>query len=219
VKITAHKMPSHSSKISAIYARKSLIQMDQQQPTYIGFIESMDDAAIVANACLRGLLSPITSRYKQPIKDGDCFVFIDQKSNIKRWTDGKIWSPSRHSGNFLVYRELETVDNNSHKRNISRVKDDGLIKKTASVEIRGWKCHIICYYTNSHECDAPSRDPNLPPLLEGYNLVSNSTTPGTSNSFSIKRATGAKRKRSDNEVSCNDDCPQLTQFPCDYFIF
>ncbi|KAG0372927.1 hypothetical protein BGX24_012393 [Mortierella sp. AD032] len=37
---------------------------------------------------------------------GSVFVFDEQESGICRWTDGKIWSPSRISGNFLVYREL-----------------------------------------------------------------------------------------------------------------
>ncbi|KAF9130027.1 hypothetical protein BGW39_003551 [Mortierella sp. 14UC] len=37
---------------------------------------------------------------------GSVFVFDEEESGIHRWTDGKIWSPSRICGNFLVYREL-----------------------------------------------------------------------------------------------------------------
>ncbi|KAF8940056.1 hypothetical protein BGZ47_007902 [Haplosporangium gracile] len=40
------------------------------------------------------------------IVPGSVFVFDEEESGICRWTDGKIWSPSRICGNFLVYREL-----------------------------------------------------------------------------------------------------------------
>lgn len=35
------------------------------------------------------------------------FVYEENASGIKRWTDGVSWSPSRILKNFLVYRELE----------------------------------------------------------------------------------------------------------------
>ncbi|KAG0198650.1 hypothetical protein BGX28_007913, partial [Mortierella sp. GBA30] len=40
------------------------------------------------------------------IESGSVFVFDEDESGICRWTDGRIWSPSRICGNFLVYREL-----------------------------------------------------------------------------------------------------------------
>lgn len=40
------------------------------------------------------------------IMPGSVFVFDEGESGIYRWTDGRIWSPSRICGNFLVYREL-----------------------------------------------------------------------------------------------------------------
>ncbi|KAG0003106.1 hypothetical protein BGZ65_002018, partial [Modicella reniformis] len=40
------------------------------------------------------------------ITPGSVFVFDEDESKICRWTDGRIWSPSRISGNFLIYREL-----------------------------------------------------------------------------------------------------------------
>ncbi|KAG0044248.1 hypothetical protein BGZ83_010507 [Gryganskiella cystojenkinii] len=40
------------------------------------------------------------------IEPGSVFVFDEDESGICRWTDGRIWSPSRICGNFLVYREL-----------------------------------------------------------------------------------------------------------------
>lgn len=35
------------------------------------------------------------------------FIYEENASGIKRWTDGVTWSPSRILGNFLVYRELD----------------------------------------------------------------------------------------------------------------
>ncbi|KAF9905669.1 hypothetical protein BX616_000961 [Lobosporangium transversale] len=40
------------------------------------------------------------------IVPGSVFVFDESESGICRWTDGRIWSPSRINGNFLVYKEL-----------------------------------------------------------------------------------------------------------------
>ncbi|KAJ3417604.1 hypothetical protein HDV05_000061 [Chytridiales sp. JEL 0842] len=45
---------------------------------------------------------------KRFLTSGMVFVYGEKESGIKRWTDGKLWSPSRIRGNFLVYNELET---------------------------------------------------------------------------------------------------------------
>jgi hypothetical protein len=194
----------------------------KQEPTYLGFIETVDDAAIISNACLSGHLNSITQRYnyeERPVEPGDCFVFIDKKSTVKRWTDGRMWSASRYLGNFLVYRELEG------NKQLSKAKENGLLKKTISVELRGWKCHVVCYYTEDHSFHTPTRDERLPLLLDDYTLITNSTTPGTSRTnITAKRSTGAKRKRGESVVcvstpqTCHMDFPQLTSFPDDYFI-
>lgn len=36
------------------------------------------------------------------LKSGAVFCFAVEESNIRRWTDGLAWGPSRISGNFLV---------------------------------------------------------------------------------------------------------------------
>ncbi|KAJ7238255.1 Gti1/Pac2 family-domain-containing protein, partial [Mycena haematopus] len=41
------------------------------------------------------------------IASGSVFVFNEDESGIKRWTDGFFWSPSRILGNFLLYRETD----------------------------------------------------------------------------------------------------------------
>ena len=62
-------------------------------------------------ACLNGTLSHVPRRPHDRergslIKSGCVFIYEENASGIKRWTDGVAWSPSRILGNFLVYREL-----------------------------------------------------------------------------------------------------------------
>lgn len=42
-----------------------------------------------------------------------------QTVGIKRWTDGRVWSPSRILGNFLIYRELDKKATGEKKMSIS----------------------------------------------------------------------------------------------------
>jgi len=63
-------------------------------------------------ACLSGKLHHVPRRphdreRSSLIKSGSVFIYEENASGIKRWTDGVAWSPSRILGNFLIYRELE----------------------------------------------------------------------------------------------------------------
>ncbi|KAI8604577.1 gluconate transport inducer 1/Pac2, partial [Dissophora ornata] len=82
-----------------------------------GRIDDTLDALIILEACRQGVLPKINRRLlaaeRGELKDspslispGSVFVFDEEESGICRWTDGRIWSPSRICGNFLVYREL-----------------------------------------------------------------------------------------------------------------
>jgi hypothetical protein len=82
------------------------------QPSWHGFIHTTHDALIVLEACLQGKLNHISRRphdreRSNLIVSGNVFVYEENASGIKRWTDGTTWSPSRIMGNFLVYRELK----------------------------------------------------------------------------------------------------------------
>ena len=81
------------------------------QPTYMGHVTTARDALKLFEACLRGHLHHVPRRphdreRNQLIKSGCIFIYEENASGIKRWTDGVPWSPSRILGNFLVYREL-----------------------------------------------------------------------------------------------------------------
>lgn len=79
--------------------------------SFYGYIDSTQDAYLVVEAC-RGGKCPLvkrrlTEKERLGIRSGSIFVFNEQESNIRRWTDGMFWSPSRILGSFLVYRQLD----------------------------------------------------------------------------------------------------------------
>jgi len=80
-------------------------------PTWVGHVSTTKDALQLFEGCLSGGLSHVPRRphdRERPhlIKSGSVFIYEENASGIKRWTDGVPWSPSRILGNFLVYREL-----------------------------------------------------------------------------------------------------------------
>ncbi|GAA5866334.1 hypothetical protein JCM3774_006619 [Rhodotorula dairenensis] len=82
------------------------------EPAFRGFVETTLDALLVLEGCRRGFLPKITRRLQEFEKralvvSGAVFVFHEEETGIKRWTDGLSWSPSRTLDNFLVYRELD----------------------------------------------------------------------------------------------------------------
>lgn len=62
------------------------------------------------------------------IASGNIFIYCENGSSIKRWTDGVTWSPSRIMGNFLIYRELNKGFPPGEKKRAAKKKhnpDDG----------------------------------------------------------------------------------------------
>ncbi|GAB7342623.1 hypothetical protein MBLNU457_g0791t1 [Dothideomycetes sp. NU457] len=81
-------------------------------PTFHGFVHNSMDGLVLFEACLSGKLHHVPRRPHDRergslIKSGNIFIYEENASGIKRWTDGVAWSPSRILGNFLIYRELE----------------------------------------------------------------------------------------------------------------
>ncbi|GAA6011774.1 hypothetical protein JCM11491_000746 [Sporobolomyces phaffii] len=90
-------------------------------PAFRGFVESTLDALLVFEGCKRGYLPKISRRLqdyekKALVVSGAIFVFDEEETGIKRWTDGLSWSPSRTLGNFLIYRELDKKASSSSNR-------------------------------------------------------------------------------------------------------
>ena len=79
--------------------------------TFYGKVDSTTDALRIFELCRQGKLGRVRRRLhereRKMIRSGSVFVFDELESGIKRWTDGRLWSPSRILGNFLIYRELD----------------------------------------------------------------------------------------------------------------
>lgn len=95
-----------------------------------------------------------------------------------RWSDTYFWSPSRMSGPFLIYHEIERCEPGSQQDADQpdldirtppnyRLKREGLIKKTISIHMPETfeKFHLVSYYTledlAKKSLEQPCRDPNI----------------------------------------------------------
>lgn len=107
--------------------------------SYKGYIHDSTDAMLLVQACYEGIIHPcerrlsIKERHKL-IQSGSIFIFNERDSGIKRWTDGLTWSPSRISGNFLVYRQVRLKQNAPKAKTITspvkKIKLTNLIDST-----------------------------------------------------------------------------------------
>ncbi|KAJ2858184.1 Gluconate transport-inducing protein [Coemansia erecta] len=141
-------------------------------PTYTGYIETTEDALLVFEACRLGILKRRSRRLveseRKHVQSGSVFVWDEAEAGIRRWTDGRRWSPSRVSGCFLIYTELEpkpaTLTSSTTATDIPL--ENGLIKKALSLyTTKQNKLHLICYYLRQ-DLDAgklitPTKDPLL----------------------------------------------------------
>lgn len=92
-------------------AHKTSSESSCVKPTWTGCLWIAHDALIILEACLAGKLSYVSRRVQSIERTGlivsqNVFVYEENTSRIKRWTDGLTWSPSRVVGDFFVYREL-----------------------------------------------------------------------------------------------------------------
>jgi hypothetical protein len=193
--------------------------------TFHGYIETTQDVLLIFEGCRRGLLPRICRRLQERerklIRSGSIFVFDERESGtkrkgnllekeflsyilsyvgIKRWTDGRVWSPSRILGNFLIYRELDkkipgdkklssssvisgrsfsldgSIDRQKEKQLIGslsdsyKFKEDGLIKKTMSITVNGVAQHLISYYNPREVLENRLRLPSSVPELASLEI-------------------------------------------------
>ncbi|OAD73022.1 hypothetical protein PHYBLDRAFT_6945, partial [Phycomyces blakesleeanus NRRL 1555(-)] len=86
--------------------------------TFIGHIKTPQDALIIFEACRRGQLNRVqrrlSSKERVHITSGSVFAWDEREAGVRRWTDGRTWSPSRVLGSFLTYRELNTKHRRRH---------------------------------------------------------------------------------------------------------
>ncbi|KAJ3368577.1 hypothetical protein GGF31_006259 [Allomyces arbusculus] len=156
--------------------------------TYYGHIETTHDVLLVVEATRRGLLPRITrrlsERQRQQIRVGSVFVWRENEAGIKRWTDGRPWTPSRMHGSFMVYRECArrvapaaaaSGDAASAPVSAKTAVKDGLVKKTITVHMTtGSVFHVVCY-TNDDAADDEGK--MLPSPTTDSFFVTNAVAP------------------------------------------
>jgi hypothetical protein len=74
---------------------------------YFGIVENTVQALRLVHAVWIGVVPRVIRRLNdaersEKIVSGAVFVFSVVESGMRRWTDGRLWSPSRIDGNFLV---------------------------------------------------------------------------------------------------------------------
>ncbi|KAG1458176.1 hypothetical protein G6F56_006457 [Rhizopus delemar] len=145
--------------------------------TYFGYIKTPQDALIIFEACRKNKLQKVhrrlTSKERTQIKSGTVFAWDEREAGMRRWTDGRTWSPSRVLGSFLTYRELDTkrrprrLSLTMNKTSVGcSYKANGLIKQSFSIcTATNQKLHLISYYSKSDilagYLKQPSADPSL----------------------------------------------------------
>ncbi|KAJ8660247.1 hypothetical protein O0I10_004107 [Lichtheimia ornata] len=163
--------------------------------TYIGYIKTPQDALIVFEACRRGQLHRVQRRLSTKerihIQSGSVFAWDEREAGMRRWTDGRTWSPSRVLGSFLTYRELDTKrrprrssssstssahqhhhHQHHHHAPVSKAasacsyKPDGLIKQSFSIcTAANQKLHLISYYTKADVLAGRLKQPSADSML------------------------------------------------------
>lgn len=173
------------------------------EPTFKGYIEDEQDALLIIQATIDGKLKHIPRRPYEIersylISSGNIFVFVEEISGIKRWTDGVTWSPSRITSKFLIYKEIDkTLTSNKNKLKTLTKKHDHNKNKTKN------RKNIIqpTDFTTNEILNKPRI--KLPPL------VTNNTGRNAQNHYdsmnSTPNSTGSdSNDDSNNEISKND---------------
>ena len=162
-------------------------------PTCYGYIDDEQDLALVFQGVFNGNLRcierrPYDAEKVELVNPGNIFVFNEEKSGIKRWTDGFSWSPSRISGKFLVYREYNRLGS-THDLPLHNVPEyniferahrkyfyTGLLKKTFSLKFnmdptdstKLETFHLIAYYTEKDIHQGSLRRPSENPFFHKF---------------------------------------------------
>lgn len=112
----------------------------QSIESFRGRIETESDCIVLIDLARRGIIPRVqrrlTDRERREIRHGSVFVYWEEESRIRRWTDGMSWTPSRVQGVFLVYKQL--------------LHTSPMVKKTYSAVCSNMNFHIVGYYHMPH---------------------------------------------------------------------
>ncbi|ORZ24817.1 Gti1/Pac2 family-domain-containing protein, partial [Lobosporangium transversale] len=143
--------------------------------TYFGLIKTPHDALLIFEACHLGIISRVHRRLsdieRQCVRSGSVYCFDEREAGMRRWTDGKSWSPSRVTGSFLTYRELDDSQTQAGNGAKNVYRPNGLLKQSFSITTSdNKKLHLISYYTTEDVAserlfETPSQDPRFANIL------------------------------------------------------
>ncbi|KAF9897238.1 hypothetical protein BX616_005941 [Lobosporangium transversale] len=149
--------------------------MDHSMETYFGLIKTPHDALLIFEACHLGIISRVHRRLsdieRQCVRSGSVYCFDEREAGMRRWTDGKSWSPSRVTGSFLTYRELDDSQTQAGNGAKNVYRPNGLLKQSFSITTSdNKKLHLISYYTTEDVAserlfETPSQDPRFANIL------------------------------------------------------
>jgi hypothetical protein len=150
------------------YSFASIVNSLVDGESFYGYIKDKSDAVLVIEACRREYLPFVRERLndfqRESIRCGSVYVFHEEESKIKRWTDGMVWTPSRNLLGFIHYREIWKNASQKYRRLKSSstamesnctlqesnsleklYKPGGFFKKCISYELSDGIYHLISY--------------------------------------------------------------------------
>ncbi|KAI9295607.1 hypothetical protein K502DRAFT_213454 [Neoconidiobolus thromboides FSU 785] len=126
---------------------------------FIGFIDTVLDAFIISEAARRGEIKMMSKRpnvtRRNSIYDGMTIIFDETMTGMKRWTDGKVWAPSKLYNGFFLYEEKISSSRSSKVGNNTYIQSEDnnqntdrcLLKKVITVITPDLHTlHVINYF-------------------------------------------------------------------------
>ncbi|KZP18549.1 hypothetical protein FIBSPDRAFT_829115 [Athelia psychrophila] len=136
--------------------------------SFSGVVNTTIEALCLVEAARQGKIPRLIRRLgcserEGTIKSGAVFVFGVEESGIKRWTDFKLWSPSRIDGNFLVSVRIPFITkcyqdrrngqkSESHTQSCRETIESNCLqsspalrRKTITISTDGGDFHVVSY--------------------------------------------------------------------------
>ncbi|KXS16640.1 hypothetical protein M427DRAFT_133983 [Gonapodya prolifera JEL478] len=147
--------------------------------TFVGYVQTTNDALLLFEACRLNMLKRVQRRLSESerhhcIRSGAVFVWDEEESGIRRWTDGKAWSASRIHGSFLLYKEVYSKPRGRGRDSgafDAQLIEGGLVKKALSICTGDNKRqHLVSYYTVDDLREGRIKTPSEMPSLSGLTI-------------------------------------------------
>lgn len=141
------------------------------QPTFVGHVANLEDALLIVEACLSGILYhifrfPRQHELQDLIGSGNVFVYAEIPTGKGNWDHGKDWMVLGREDGVLVQRET--------------FGPDGFFMKSGSFVVQGMPHKFVSYYKVGDTLKSCSKEggilnevlkrPSQDPRLRGLSL-------------------------------------------------